>query len=806
MKPYLTTTVCFFLIIGIGHVNALPLATHNQLVPREDFPTLKKLLYTRADNDVDSGRTEGPGTDGEGPRKKAKLDADSEHLAVSSETGTPKLRKPLPTVGRPRGRDQMQKTKNGKLGKEMIMTGLSTTDDSQPLDESPPSVNVKSADSGDESPTTSETTAPETLDIVKANPKNLVFEYRDTITATEARELLKTMVDAKLETNNLPWKRKGVWSDEVLRVMIRVLREYKRKAIDKEYTKEQKEARKGLKYAAYVRTMARPDLEDELDVLWKWRVHRNQVLDADSEHLAVSSETGTPKLRTPLQNVGRSRGREKSADSGNASPTTSETAAPETLDTVKANPKNLLFEHRGTITVTEARKLLKTMLDAKLETNSLPWKRKGVWSDEVLREMIQVLRSYKSKVISKEYTQAQKEALKQGKKTSKNVRNMDRSNLEIELDGLWKWVVERHDEKGDRGSRDLVKIKEGLEVVDEKKLLWLLFRNVPIDTSDMSKMPWREAKFQWKPEWVKTLLMRIWSIQHGIARIKFKEPKVRFDVEISSLEGEQREAAIKNAMDDAWKWWLHRDVWSDYEIKKLPPASPSNSQRVDVHLKVETLERQLNPSTMKSHFVQLAAACFISLLLINHASALPTNSRNRILAREDNDGLTKSLYHRSTDGHIETNINSLTIRAPVGGDEHRTPKAKVPRTSPAPKGREDGEPGKRARTGKKQKDDATDLQDVRKLLDTMIAAQEDEAQGNVEQKKTMPWNDDNRWPDGLVWAAIAELFERRERYFTANHVKQRDRPDDIQLKDEMERSELNTELDKLWLWAVERKR
>ncbi|KAG6814776.1 hypothetical protein H0H93_012297, partial [Arthromyces matolae] len=223
-------------------------------------------------------------------KKKAKLD----HSVVSSALGTPKTRKPLPSFGRPRGRDQMQKAKNGKPNKKMIMTGLSTTNDSQrescpnPLIESPPSVNVKSADSGDASPTTSETAAPKTLDTVTANANNLVFKHRDTITITEARKLLKTMVGAQMEMKNLPWKRKGVWSDEVLREMIQVLRQDKRNTICKEYTKEQKEARrKERNFSARVGKMARKDLEDELDVLWQWRVHQNQVTPEGSSQMIL---------------------------------------------------------------------------------------------------------------------------------------------------------------------------------------------------------------------------------------------------------------------------------------------------------------------------------------------------------------------------------------------------------------------------------------------------------------------------------------------------------------------------------------
>ncbi|KAG6846693.1 hypothetical protein H0H93_012372 [Arthromyces matolae] len=151
MKPYLTTTVCFFLIIGIGHVNALPLTTYNQLVPREDFSILKKSLYTRAD-EGDSGTTEGPArgpalTDDEPQHKKTKLDH-SEGEVVSSALGAPKNRKALPTVGQPRG-----------------------------------------------------TNARPTLDDIrtKADSERLAFQYRDTMTDVEAKNLLKEMIDGQLD-------------------------------------------------------------------------------------------------------------------------------------------------------------------------------------------------------------------------------------------------------------------------------------------------------------------------------------------------------------------------------------------------------------------------------------------------------------------------------------------------------------------------------------------------------------------------------------------------------------------------------
>ncbi|KAG6818786.1 hypothetical protein H0H93_001754 [Arthromyces matolae] len=232
--------------------------------------------------------------------------------------------------------------------------------------------------------------------------------------------------------------------------------------------------------------------------------------------------------------------------------------------------------------VKDAKTLITRMLNDDLEPTQYPWNQNGEWSDKVLRTAICSIYKWRNNVVtkmrSKKDTQTediggegtdpsrrQKTWMSMPQKTTAQLDEMNRPELNSEMDSLWDWAVKQKcavaDTKRVSVQAELSRLDtDSKHRMSDKKLVTLLIASIPpYDPAiGMSRMPWRRGTgtFRWNdPDDVKKVLSHIWAVYRKNTPIA--DPKE---------ENEKKDEFLKNGpmkkvraeMDKAWMWWIKR--------------------------------------------------------------------------------------------------------------------------------------------------------------------------------------------------------------------------------------------------------
>ncbi|KAG6847932.1 hypothetical protein H0H93_004785 [Arthromyces matolae] len=246
-----------------------------------------------------------------------------------------------------------------------------------------------------------------------------------------------------------------------------------------------------------------------------------------------------------------------------------------------SNSENASDAFRGTESTLDPKKaieLITEMLTMHLDKRSLPWKINGVWTDGMMKAVLQALINKKWNFGRRTNTALKQEARKERKPTpplvdlsrpsAAEVQGMDRATLIAKLDELWDEAVERRwgalteskKKARENGKMVLSHIKTGATELTNNEITTLL-KNIPRPDKldNMSGMPWNDLNSTcWDPSWMKPILRRIWERQrdryYGLAQDAQVQAKRR-----NILEGPEDEE-MRKELDEGWKWWLEQNV------------------------------------------------------------------------------------------------------------------------------------------------------------------------------------------------------------------------------------------------------